>query len=226
MVREGEGTRARGRPPRRLPQKQRPPLAGLIALGAPGPGPPPTQLSLRAVEPQDNQPQGRAVSGSWVVAGYRAELGVQLGSPRAGPGDQRLIPLRPLTVTQAGDSGVSAKCRGPGVADSPAWRPSLKKAEGGGDTGVRRVRPPGSPCELITAGAPRCGPRRPQVHARLPFAPTHGAPQGLGGDPEGTSPRPPPSCHIARENLQKDEGGYRPASVHGRQLARGTRCRA
>lgn len=51
MVREGEGTRDRGRPPRRLRLKQRPPLARLIALGAPGAGPPPTPLFLRAVEP-------------------------------------------------------------------------------------------------------------------------------------------------------------------------------
>lgn len=167
----------------------------------------------------DNQPQGRAASGSWVVAGYRAEPGAQLSSPSAGPGDQWLIPLPPLTVTQAGQ--VAAKCSGPGVADSSAWRASLKKAEGGGDTRVRRVRPPGSPRELITAGAPRCGHGRPQVHARLPSAPTHGTPPGLGGDPEGTSPSPPPSCHIAEENLQKDEEGYRPASVHACQLARG-----
>lgn len=176
MVREGEGTRARGRPLRRLRLKQRPPLARLIALGAPGQGPPPTPLCPRAVEPTDNQPQGRAVSGSWVVAGYRAEPGAQLSSPSAGPGDQWLIPLRPLTVTQAGQ--VAAKCRGLGVADSSAWRASLKKAEGGGDTRVRRVRPPGSPRELITAGAPRCGHGRPQVHARLPSAPTHGTPPG------------------------------------------------
>lgn len=145
----------------------------------------------------NNQLQGRAASGSWAVARYPAEPGAELGSPRAGPEDQRLILLPPLTVTQAGDSPVWAKCRGPGVADSSAWRASLKKAEGGGDTRVRRVRPPGSPRELITAGAPRCGPQRPQVHARLPSAPTHGAPSGLGDDPEGTSPSPPPSCHIA-----------------------------
>lgn len=171
----------------------------------------------------DNQPQGWAASGSWVVARYWAEAGAQLSSPSAGPGDQWLIPLPPLTVTQAGDSPVAAKCRGPGVADSSAWRASLKKAEGGGDTRVSRVRPPGSPSELITAGAPRCGPRRPQVHARLPSAPTHRTPPGLGGDPEGTSPSPPPSCHIAGGggNRQKDEEGYRPASVHSCQLARG-----
>lgn len=49
MVRGGEGTRARGRPPRRLRLKQRSPLARLIVLGAPGPGPPPSPLSSRAV---------------------------------------------------------------------------------------------------------------------------------------------------------------------------------
>lgn len=70
------------------------------------------------------------MSQSWAVARYPAEPGTELGSPRAGLGDQRLIPLPPLTVTQAGDSPVAAKCRGPGVADSSAWRASLKKAEG------------------------------------------------------------------------------------------------
>lgn len=62
---------------------------------------------------------------------------------------------------------------------------------------MRRVRPPGLPCNLMTAGAPRCGPGHPQVHARFPAAPTHGAPLRLAGDPEGTSSRPPPICHIA-----------------------------
>lgn len=192
--------------------------------------------------------RARAASHPAFLAGRRAP-----GQPTPRPGGVRIVDCRRVpgragssawlstcrSRGPAANSAPAADChaggrqrslgqvqRGPGVADSPAWRASLKKAEGGGDTGVRRVRPPGSPRELITAGAPQCGPRRPQAHARLPFAPTHGAPQGLGGDPEGTSPRPPPSCHIARENLQKDEGGYGPASIHGRQLARGTRCRA
>lgn len=88
---------------------------------------------------------------------------------------------------------------------------------------VRRVRPPGSPRELITAGAPRREPRRPQVHARLPSAPTHGAPRDLGGDPEGTSPRSPPSCHIAWGKLAEGRGRLpsRLPSVHARQPGRG-----
>lgn len=223
MVRDGEGTRTRGRPPRRLRLKQRPPLARLIALGAPGSGAASLPAFLANRRALNNQPQGRAASRSWVVAGYPAEPGAQLGSPRAGPGDQRLIPFPPLTVTQAGDSPVAAKCRGPRVADSSAWRASLKKAEGGGDMRVRRVRPPGSPRELITAGAPRREPRRPQVHARLPSAPTHGAPGDLGGDPEGTSPRSPPSCHIARGKLAEGRGRLpsRLPSVHARQPGRG-----
>lgn len=57
MAREGEGTRACGKPPRRLRLKQRPPLAPLIALGAPGPGPPSTPLCPRAVEPRTTNPK-------------------------------------------------------------------------------------------------------------------------------------------------------------------------
>lgn len=171
MVPEGEGIRAQGRPPRRLQLKQRPPLAPLIALETPGPGPPPFPLSSRAVGPRTNNHKAR----------QRPDRGLMrvahLGSPRE-PGDRLLTQLRPLTVTRAGDSLAATKCRELGVADSSACRASLKKAEGGGDTRVRRVRPPGSPRELITADAPWCGPRHPQVHARLPASPTHNAPPG------------------------------------------------
>lgn len=116
------------------------------------------------------------------------------------PGDRLLTQLRPLTVTRAGDSLAATKCRELGVADSSACRASLKKAEGGGDVRVKRVRPPGSPRELITADAPWYGPRHPQVHARLPASPTHNAPPGLGSDQEGNNHPPfppPPHTHLA-----------------------------
>lgn len=82
MVCEGQGTRARGRPPRRLRLKQRPPLARLIALGAPGPGPgpPPTPLCPRAVEPRTTNPKAgqRPDRGLSPGTGQRQELSLAL----------------------------------------------------------------------------------------------------------------------------------------------------
>lgn len=80
MVREGEGIRVQGRPPRRPQLKQRPPLARLIALGTPGPGPLPFPFSSRAVGPRTNNHK----------AGQRPDRGLMrvahLGSPRAARG--------------------------------------------------------------------------------------------------------------------------------------------
>lgn len=70
MVCEGKGTRARGRPPRRLRLKQRPPLSRLIALGASRPGSPPTRLCPRAVEPRTTNPK----------AGQRPDRGLSPGT--------------------------------------------------------------------------------------------------------------------------------------------------
>lgn len=107
MLHRGEGTRARGRPPRGLQVKQQWPLARLIALGAAGPEPPHTPLASQAVGLRTTN--SKAGSGSWAVARYWAKPGAQFGSPRAGPGDQLLVQLRPLTVRRARDSGASGQ---------------------------------------------------------------------------------------------------------------------
>lgn len=142
MVRGGEGIKARGRPPRRLQLKQWPPLAPLIALGTPGPGPPSFPLSSRAVGPGTSNHKAVQRPDRGLTPATRQSWEHTLAT-HVPPGDRLLTQLRPPTVTRAGDSLAAAKCRGLGVADSSACRESLKKAEGGGDTRVRRVRPSG-----------------------------------------------------------------------------------
>lgn len=94
MVRGSEGTKARGRPPRRLQLKQRPPLGPLIPLGTPGSGPPPFLISSRAVGPR--------------ISNHKAGL-----SP-----DRRLMPA----AQQSGETTLAphVQPRGPAANSAPA----------------------------------------------------------------------------------------------------------